>query len=129
MMRNGSKEQFGGESTAGEVSCDGFAYFQPGETRIEEYDDRWTCSAERHAEDALLAGQLLQAREQRAERSAVGLMDAVFERRREQLVPSLHEGGEQQHGILDVRYGVGSGILRRKNTASIFGGQSFVGNG
>jgi hypothetical protein len=56
-------------------------------------------------------------------------MDAVFESSGEQVVTPLSEGGEQKHGVLDVRNGVGAGILRREHAPGFFGGEGLVGNG
>jgi hypothetical protein len=49
-------------------------------------------------------------------------MDPVFQSDAEQVWSTLHEGGEQQHGILNIGDGIGTGILLGKNATSIFGG-------
>ena len=129
MWGNGSKKQFSVESVADEVGGDEFSYIVSGGVRIEENDDRRTGAAEGYAEDARLPTQFLQTRQQRAERGAIRLMDAVFERRREQVVTTLGEGSEQQHRILDVGDGVVPGILRGQHSAGFFGGQGLIRNG
>ena len=96
---------------------------------IEENDDRWAGAAEGCAEDAWFPGQFLQTRQQGAERGAVRLMDAVFERGGEQVVTPLGEGGEQEHGVLDVGDGIGARILRGEHAAGFFGGQGLIGDG
>ena len=110
---NGSEQQFGVESPAGQVACDGASRFLRGGVGIEENDDRRAGATESCAEDSLLPGQFLQAGEQGAECGAIRLVDAVFERCGEQVVIPLRERGEQEHRVLDVSHGVGAGILRR----------------
>ena len=56
-------------------------------------------------------------------------MDAVFERDRKQFVIALREGGEQEHGVLNISDRVGTGILRRERAACFLGRPGLVGHG
>jgi len=78
--RDGCEEQFGPKSTAGKIRGDRFLRFVRRGSRIKENNDRRSRAAEGRPQDAWLPSQFLQTGEQRAERRAVGLVDAVFER-------------------------------------------------
>jgi len=56
-------------------------------------------------------------------------VDAVFERGGKKVGTALGEGGEQEHGILHVGYGVGARVLGGEGAASFFGGESLIGDG
>ncbi len=124
-----SEQQFGAKSPAGEVSRDGSPRFLGGGAGVEENDDRWAGATESRTEDASFPGQFLQAGEQGAERRAVRLVDAVFECGGEQMVVPLREGSQQEHRVLDVSDGVGTGIFRRENTTGFFRGHGLVWDG
>jgi len=48
-------------------------------------------------------------------------MNAIFQRGGEQIVPPLHEGGEQQQGILNVRNRIGAGVVRGESVPRLLG--------
>jgi len=96
---------------------------------VEKDQYRGAGAAQDGSENAGLTFELLQAREQRTECGAIGLVDAVFESRGEKIGSALGEGGEQEHGILHVEDGVGARILRGQDEAGFFGGEAFVGHG
>lgn len=106
-----------------------FSRLLGGGAGIEENNDRGTGATEGCAQNAGFTGQFLQTRKQRAQRSAVRLVDAVFERCGEERMTALGEGSEQEHGVLDVDHGVGSGILLRESTAGFFGGKALLRHG
>ena len=97
--------------------------------RIEKNDDRWTSATEGRTQNPRCPCQLLQAGQQRTERSTIRLVDPIFERGCEQLVAPLHKCNQQQHGVLDVHHCIGAGILRRKRAASFFRGEDLVRDG
>ena len=45
------------------------------------------------------------------------------------MVIPLREGSEQEHRVLDVRHGVGAGVLRREHPAGFLCGHSLFGDG
>jgi len=122
-------QQFSAESVASEVGGNGLSRLLRWRAGVEEDYDRRPRSTEGCAEDAWFPHQLLQTREQGTEWSAVWLVDAVSECNREQVVTAQREGGEQEHGILDVRNSVGARVLRWKHTAGFFRGKSLFRNG
>ena len=113
----------------GKVGSDGLSCLLCCSVGIEEDDHRRTRAAESYAENAWSPGQLLQTWQQRTERGAVRLMDAIFKRGSEQVVTALGEGSQQQHRVLNVRDRVIPRILRRQHAASFFGGENLIRDG
>lgn len=108
---------------------DSFLSFLRWTLRIEKNQDGWARSTEGGAKNARLPRQFLQARKEGTERGAIRLMDAVFESGSKQFVPPLREGGEQQHGVLNVDYHVGAGILRWEHAPGFLRGKGLVREG
>ena len=96
---------------------------------IDENQYRWASSAESCAQNAVLPLEFLQSGQQRAERGAIGLVDAVFERGGQKFGSALRESREQEHGILHVRDCVGARILCGQNPTSLFGREALLGDG
>jgi len=71
----------------------------------------------------------LQSREQRAERGAVRLMDTVGQGIAQELAAALHEGGQQEHRVLNVGDGVGARILGGEDAAGFFSRERIGRNG
>jgi len=90
---------------------------------IQKNEDRRTGTTQGGTEDAVCTSELLNRGQQRAERGAIGLVDAIVERGSEKVWFSLREGCEQEHGVLDVGDGVGARVLRREDATSFFGGE------
>ena len=129
MRCDGSQKQLGAQSLSDKVGSDVFSGFPRAGARIEENDDRWTGPTESCTEDAGPPCQLLQTWEQGTERSAIRLVDAVFERGGEQRMTPLGEGGEQEHGVLDVDHGIGARIVLGEGAACFLGGKALIRDG
>ena len=95
--RDLGENEFGGKPALGEVSSDSLLRLLRWNLRIEEHEHGRTRSAEGGAEDAGISGEFLEHGQQRSERRAIGLVDAVFERRGKQVTAVLREGREQEH--------------------------------
>ena len=114
---------------AREVSGDKAAGFIESCVGIHEDQNRRAGTAEGRAENSIVSFQFLQTGQQRAKRSAIGLVDAVFERCGKKIGSALREGGQHQHGILYIDDGVGPRILRGEHEPSFFRRKAFLGNG
>ena len=120
------EQQFGGKAAFRQVSgdflsCSFGVYF-----RIQKSQDRRTRATQGGAKDSGFASQLLDRGQQRTKRSAVGLVDAIFERGGEKFAFVVYERCQQKHRILDVGDGVGACVLKWQYTARLFGGEGRV---
>src|SRR5260370_23691375 len=91
------EQEFGGEPALGEECGDSLLGPFGWNLRVKEHEHGRASSAERGAEDAGLSGEFLEGGKQRRERRTIGLVDAVFKSRGEQVWAVLREGREEQH--------------------------------
>ena len=80
--RDLGEEQFGGQPALGEMGSDSLLCSFRRNLRVEENQYRRASSAKGGAENAGLSSEFLERGKQRTERRAIGLVDAIFERRR-----------------------------------------------
>jgi len=122
------KDEFGGEPAFGEVGGDSLLRLLYRNLRIEKYQHRRTGSAEGGTEDARISPEFLERGKQRAERRAIRLVDAVFERGGEQISAVLRERGQEQHRVLNVGDGVGARVLERQHAPGLLGREQSIGD-
>src|SRR5258708_20261382 len=88
------EDELRSQPTLGEVGGDSLLCPFGWNLRVKEHEHGRASSAERGAEDAGLSGEFLEGGKQRRERRTIGLVDAVFKSRGEQVWAVLREGRE-----------------------------------
>ncbi len=126
--RDLGEDEFGGEVAFGEVGGDSLFRLFRGNFGIEEHKHGWARSAESGAEDAGISFEFLERGQQRTERRAIRLVNAVFERRGEQVGTILRERREQQHRVLNVGDGIGARVLEGQDAAGLLGREQGIGD-
>src|SRR5262249_15580640 len=87
--RDGGLDQFSRKPALCELGCSGFTGSRNRRFAIKKNQNRRPCATESRSQNSCLALQLLHRRKQRAEWSAIGLMNAVFQRCAEQIRTAL----------------------------------------
>src|SRR5258708_3252988 len=95
MERDLGEEEFGGEPALGQVRSDSLLGPFRRNLRIEEYQHGRPRSAKRGPEDAGISGEFLEGGKEGREWRPIGLMNAVFESRGEQVRTILRKRREQ----------------------------------
>jgi hypothetical protein len=123
------EDEFSWKAALRQMGCNSLLRFLRLDLGVQENQHGWASTTQGRSENARVSRQFLYCWQKRAKRRAIGLMDAVFQSRWEQVGTILGEGRQQKHGVLDVGDRIGSRVLEGKDAARLLGRKRRVRDG